>query len=331
MKTLVIGDVHGCYAELMDLLDQAALAAEDEIIAIGDIVDRGPDTPKVLDFFRSHPRARSLMGNHERKHIRSQRNEILPALSQIISRRQLGDGYPAAVAFMRTLPLFIDLPAALLVHGFWEPGVALAAQREQVLTGTLGGERYLTDHRDRPWYDDYDGPKPIVVGHRHYLENGQPLIVRDRVFAIDTGCVRGWRLTGLLLPGFALVSVPARENHWRRLVEQFTTSPGETPKWTDDGYGALFAILNQILAAHDSLLAELRADPSFDALPEREQANAYAVKAAGHPLEPWLHQARRGRLDVETLRRYFWWPERAENFAEAMRRTPSAPPASETP
>ena len=51
MKTFVIGDIHGCFAELQDLLDKAGIAEGDHIIALGDIVDRGPDTPQVLEFF----------------------------------------------------------------------------------------------------------------------------------------------------------------------------------------------------------------------------------------------------------------------------------------
>lgn len=96
MKTLVIGDIHGCYTELLDLLDLAGLAEGDQIIALGDIVDRGPETPQVLDFFRDHRNAHSLMGNHERKHVRWAHHEVKPALSQLISREQLGEAYPAA-------------------------------------------------------------------------------------------------------------------------------------------------------------------------------------------------------------------------------------------
>lgn len=45
MQTLVIGDIHGCYAELRALLDKAGLTEADHIISIGDCVDRGPETP----------------------------------------------------------------------------------------------------------------------------------------------------------------------------------------------------------------------------------------------------------------------------------------------
>jgi len=53
MGTLVIGDIHGCYQELQQLLDKAALTSADTIVALGDIVDRGPETPEVLRLFQN--------------------------------------------------------------------------------------------------------------------------------------------------------------------------------------------------------------------------------------------------------------------------------------
>lgn len=327
MQTLIVGDIHGCYDELQSLLDNAALSSEDEIIAIGDIVDRGPDTPKVLDFFRAHPRARSIIGNHERKHIRSHRGEIRPALSQVISRAQLGEGYPGAVAFMQTFPLFIELAEALLVHGFWEPGVPLAEQRENVLAGVMSGEEYLKRRYGWPWYDYYDGPQPIIVGHRQYLDDGKPLIVNDRIFAIDTGCVRGGALTGLILPGFRIISVPARENYWFRVSQTLAQAshfePDEIPQWDAQAEKHLAAIFSHILREHEKTLTELKADPSFDELAPRQQAKRYAGKVEGSPLSSWLHRARQGKLTIETLRRHFWHPERAEEFAETLKMLPA--------
>ncbi len=219
--TLVIGDIHGCYLELLDLLDRAGLGAGDEVLAVGDILDRGPDGPQVLNFFRTRPGAASILGNHERKHLRSARGEVEPAPSQQITRLQFGPAYPDCLAFLATLPRHRDLPDALVVHGFWEPGVPLERQRDTVVTGTLSGEHHLTRRLDRPWYELYDGPKPLIVGHRDYHGDGRPLVHRDRVFGLDTGCCHGGRLTGLLLPQFRLVSVPARADHWQRLQRDF--------------------------------------------------------------------------------------------------------------
>jgi serine/threonine protein phosphatase 1 len=233
MPTLIIGDLHGCAAELLDLLDKSGLASDDPIIAIGDLVDRGPDSAGVLRFFQHTPNARSILGNHERKHIRVLRGELPPAPSQIIARQQIGEAaYPAAVAFMDSLPRFLELPEAILVHGFWEPGVPLAEQHETVLVGTLSGEDYLRQRLPWPWYAHYDGPKPLIVGHRDYSDGRQqPLIYQDRVYGIDTRCCYGGSLTGLLLPDFRLISVPSRGDHWGTLQRRYSAlfTPGETP------------------------------------------------------------------------------------------------------
>ncbi|HJT79429.1 MAG TPA: metallophosphoesterase [Gemmataceae bacterium] len=219
--TLVIGDIHACYAELLDLLDAAGVGADEEILAVGDVLDRGPANAAALDFFRTRPGASTILGNHERKHLRSARGEVEPAPSQKITRAQLGDGYAACLSFLEGLPRHRELPEALVVHAFWEPGLPLERQRDTVLIGTLSGEGYLQKHYDRPWYELYDGPKPLIVGHHDYRRDGQPLVCRDRVFALDTGCCHGGRLTGLLLPSFRFVSVPARADHWRRTLEEF--------------------------------------------------------------------------------------------------------------
>src|ERR1043165_2223828 len=124
-RQIIIGDIHGCFDELQALLDAIGPAADDEIIAIGDIVDRGPASERVLEFFRDRRGARSIMGNHERKHIRSARGAIPAALSQKIVRDELAERYETWLAFMATFPRYLDLPNALLVHGFWEPRVAL--------------------------------------------------------------------------------------------------------------------------------------------------------------------------------------------------------------
>lgn len=230
-KRLIIGDIHGCFDEFQALLDLAGLGPDDEIIALGDFVDRGPATPQVLDFFRSHSNARSVMGNHERKHVRAFRGELKPALSQVISRSQLGEiRYPSDCEFMASLPRSIELPDALLVHGFMESGIPLDQQRDTVVIGTLSGEKHLERHYDRPWYELYDGGKPLIVGHHDYLGAGQPLVWKDRVFCIDTGCCHGNALTGLLLPDFQILSVPSRKDYWAEISATFLAANPQLQK-----------------------------------------------------------------------------------------------------
>lgn len=222
MRYFIIGDIHGCYNELQDLLAKAALNSDDQIIAIGDLVDRGLDSASVIEFFRDTPNADSIMGNHERKHIRWFDDQVEPAASQIITRKQIGeDIYPEVISYMSDLDQYMELPDALLVHGFYEPGVAIEDQRETVVVGTLSGEDYLRKRWSWPWYERYDGPKPLIMGHRDYTEKMQVLNYKDRVWGIDTRCVYGGSLTGLMLPGFDIISVPIRGNHWADLQRQY--------------------------------------------------------------------------------------------------------------
>ncbi|HEX2905355.1 MAG TPA: metallophosphoesterase [Phototrophicaceae bacterium] len=235
MRQLIVGDIHGCFDEFLELLDKAALASDDEIIAIGDVVDRGPESAKTLNFFRTQPHARLLLGNHERKHVRSFKGEIPPAPSQIITRHQLGvSDYPAACAFMESLPRYIQLADALLVHAFWEPGVPLTEQRDVVIVGTLTGEQYLKDKGYWPWYEQYDGDLPLIVGHRDYSGQMKATVYKDRVYGLDSRCVYGGSLSGLLLPDFKLISVRSRGDHWnivqRRYADLIPPAPEDEPE-----------------------------------------------------------------------------------------------------
>lgn len=308
MRRLIVGDIHGCWRELQELLDLAGPGEDDEIIAVGDVVDRGPDSASVLDFFRRRQGARSILGNHERKHVRGARGEAELAVSQRLVRDELGESYEEAVAFMAAFPLVLDLPEATLIHGFWEPGVALEDQQERFVVGTIKGELELWRRLGRPWWELYDREKPLVVGHHDYVRDGSPMIFEDRVFGIDTGCCYGGALTGLILPEFRVVSVRSHANYWgqacaalregRRRQEEAESRPAAR---LDD------ATVRQILARcrleAERLLAELRRDPAFIAAPPHLQGEMLRERVGRGPVATLLHLARRDELDVESLRR----------------------------
>ena len=123
------------------------------------------------------------------------------------------------------MPAYIKLPDALLVHAYYEAGVPLKKQRPDVITGSMVAEKYLAETYKRPWYQRYDRDKPLICGHRDWSGKMKPFIYKDRVFGIDTRCVYGGSLTGLWLPDFKLVSVPAREDHWLTFRERWTRPP----------------------------------------------------------------------------------------------------------
>ena len=125
MRTVVVGDVHGCFDELVELLDVVRLRADDLLVSVGDIVDRGPAPGAVVRLFRERPNSVVVMGNHERKHVRG-----IFSYAQEITRRQLGDRYGETVDWMRTLPYFFENEHVRVVHAAMLSGVPLAAQRE---------------------------------------------------------------------------------------------------------------------------------------------------------------------------------------------------------
>ena len=317
MKKLIIGDIHGCYDELMLLIDKANLSDNDQIIALGDIVDRGPDTLKVLDFFRNTPNTTSLKGNHERKHVNASKGLCKAAASQLFARKQIGEeNYDDALEYMDSLPNYIDLPEALLVHGFYEPGIKIVDQQENVIVGTMSGEFYLKNNYDKPWYELYDGIKPLIVGHLNYLHTGEPLIYNDKVFCIDTGAVRGGNLTGLILPEFKLISVKSKKDYWQEalkknkknalllLVEYFKDNP-DPEYWNLDKVRQLESysesdseaqdILKQLyehIAAYDfqQKLEDARESlfKQFGQMPESGPARGEYFKALNSKLDPSL-------------------------------------------
>ena len=340
-QRLIIGDIHGCWDELQALLDKAGLGEEAEIIALGDIVDRGPSSDRVFEFFSTHPQARSLKGNHESKHLKASEGKTKPALSQLITRYQLGEEcYPKALAYFATLPHYLELPEAILVHGMVEPGKPLEDQKPEILMGSLSGQRYMFTQYSRPWYELYQGEKPLIVGHMDYSGKAQPFNWQDRVFGIDTDCCRGGALTGILLPEFRIISVPSRGDHWsyvarahkdliseacrikelswdraKDLLEQWTSSSSEEEvphplldevrDLVEQGEYMLQVLYRYLTATCDNIIQQLRAEADFDHLSEREQGQLFAKRIGQTPLASLLHLARKGKLSRDVLRENF--------------------------
>jgi serine/threonine protein phosphatase 1 len=215
LKTLVIGDIHGCYNEMIDLIEKAGIDANDRIIALGDIIDRGPDSLSVLNFFMSRKNINSLLGNHEEKHIKVFTGKTNASPSQLKLIEQFSDSdYLNLVRFLENLPLFIELPEAILIHGLLEPGIPINHQKENILIGSMSGSIYMTKNYPKPWYEYDFGEKPIIAGHHDYSKEGKPLIINNKVFLIDTACCYGKNLSAILIPEMKIITVKSKKNYW---------------------------------------------------------------------------------------------------------------------
>jgi calcineurin-like phosphoesterase family protein len=307
---LIIGDIHGCHAELRDLLDRAGIGADDLVVSVGDLVDRGPEPGPVLDFFRARAASVVLMGNHERKHVRG-----VLSYSQQVTQAQLGGRYADDVAWMARLPYHLETDDVRVVHWGLYPGVPLDEVPEDVRAGTTSGDARLKERfGGRPWYDFYDDDKPVVFGHA--VVGPEPLIVRDRIFGIDTGACHGMRLTGLLLPERRIVSVPARTDHWKVVRAEWQAPVLRTLPWATMTFEQIDRKLAKLRDPElgDEVLEQIHAWVATlrGALPElRRRLEAEAARlgeeaepgraAAAHPAGSWLNRWRAGRLSPTHL------------------------------
>jgi protein phosphatase len=229
----IIGDVHGCYEELVDLLERLGyrFAPDCDVVPppgrkavfLGDLVDRGPMAPQVVELVRGMVTAGHALcvpGNHDAKFIRAARGHKVKqthGLTQTLEQYALWE--PGHVGSLATGADFLDrlvshyvlddgrlvVAHAGLAQAF--QGRSSGAVREFCLYGDVTGE---TDEEGYPirrdWAVNYRGPAKVVYGH---IVNPRPEWVNNTI-NIDTGCVFGGRLTALRYPELELVSVPAR-------------------------------------------------------------------------------------------------------------------------
>ena len=229
----VIGDVHGCRAELEDLLGKLGYEVlRDEegrpagahhparrAVFVGDLVDRGPDTPGVLRLVMGMVAARDALcvrGNHEEKMLKALRGRnvrVSHGLSEsLLQLDQEPEKFRARVgAFLDGLISHYVLDGGRLVvshAGLIEryQGRASGRVRSFCLYGQTTGE---TDEFGLPvrypWANEYRGRAMVLYGHTPVPE---PEWINNTL-CLDTGCVFGGRLTALRYPEREIVSVPA--------------------------------------------------------------------------------------------------------------------------
>lgn len=165
-RRIVIGDVHGHYDGLMQLLMAIAPSADDQVYFLGDLIDRGPKSFQVVNFVRESG-YRCLLGNHEQLLIDSFPNgNIAPNALHA----WLNSGGQATVSsydqpevllehleWMRSLPTYIDLGDYWLVHAGVHPRLPLSEQSVQELCWI----REEFHSSPQPYFAN----KTIITGH----------------------------------------------------------------------------------------------------------------------------------------------------------------------
>lgn len=206
-RTIVIGDIHGCYDELVDLLDKVDFGEQDRVIAVGDLIVKGEKNREVLDRFSTDERFSSVIGNHDRAMLHYWNGySISLESSQEKTRAELEPEEDRYAEYLSSLPYFIEIDSHLVVHAGLRPGVPLESQHPDDLTElrTMGPKP--ASKKGTPWYEVYDGDLMVLFGHWPAKEPRRAA----RAIGLDTGCVYGNRLTAYIIETGEIISVAAQ-------------------------------------------------------------------------------------------------------------------------
>ena len=223
-KLDIIGDIHGCYDELLLLLNKLGYDKEGnhpenrKLVFLGDLCDRGPKNLEVLDFVKSLVESRKaycVKGNHDNKLYKRLKDPSNIKLD-VTDNSTLIDIHNKDIEYIKGIRNFLkDIPPYLVFDdcnlvvshaGIKEEFIMKDSNRiyNFCLNGDTTGEN---DEYGLPirndWASLYKGNYIIVYGH---TPTYRP-IIKNRTYNIDTGCVFGGMLTAFRYPEKTLVSV----------------------------------------------------------------------------------------------------------------------------
>ncbi|MBU0903998.1 MAG: bis(5'-nucleosyl)-tetraphosphatase PrpE [Firmicutes bacterium] len=238
----IIGDIHGCYEELLELLKVLGYEQKNgtfihpdgrNLAFVGDAADRGPQSLAVWQLLFNLEDAKKLFycpGNHCNKfyrYLKGSNVQITHGLETTVAEfKQLTKSKQEEfrkrfIAFYEKLPFYnrLDNEKLIIAHaGIREDMIGQPIQKNIitfVLYGDISGEKHPDGRPVRKdWAKAYHGDALIVYGHTPVKEPRK----KNATINIDTGCVFGGKLTALLYPEMETVSVPSKQPY---IAEKF--------------------------------------------------------------------------------------------------------------
>ena len=216
-RIIAIGDIHGCHQEFTELLERLALTKDDQLILLGDLVNRGPDSCRVIDLARAS-RALSLLGNHELRLLNYRKSRDTAFLKEG-DQETFEKLRPEDWAYLEAMVLthYVEELNTVFVHGGflpnepWQKQPAHIVTRVQVINENGKPLKRAECPECPAWADLWNGPPFVVYGH-----TPRPEIYKLKwSVGIDTSCVMGGFLTAYVLPEKRFIQVKARKRYYQ--------------------------------------------------------------------------------------------------------------------
>ncbi|HJL01919.1 MAG TPA: metallophosphoesterase [Polyangiaceae bacterium LLY-WYZ-15_(1-7)] len=209
MKTLIVGDVHGCRSELEALIARCGLdPVADRLVLVGDLVAKGPDSKGVVELARGWGAgADAVRGNHDEHVLRWRRAvragepppKLRPAHQGVVDALEEDDwAYLEALPLWRRYEGLLPDRDVLVVHAGLDPATPLDAQEPANLMNmrSIADDGTVSKRVEggAPWASRWPGPELVVFGH----DALRGLQEHPHALGLDTGCCYGGRLSGAL-------------------------------------------------------------------------------------------------------------------------------------
>ena len=246
MRHLIVGDVHGCFEELMLLLEKTGYNPSlHKLILLGDLINKGPDSFKVLSWVRAQQKihcslrkrnkrpfrresqlygknkhniastdrktapvshVEALIGNHELKFMVALENQHTLSGALEKLRQDMGEKWREWLSWMKNWPIYIEEEDFLAVHGGIVPGEHPSQSKKEYLVNIRYWDGEGKD-MNNPTYPPWHEcyTGSKLVVYAHWAQQG--LKVKKNSIGLDTGCVYGGKLSGLWLPDRKLTQV----------------------------------------------------------------------------------------------------------------------------
>ena len=232
MRIFAIGDIHGCSTALQHLLTAIDLTPADQLVTLGDYVNKGPDTKGVLDQLVTLARTGQLIalkGNHEVRMLAARTQQALRVKDEVLLDRHTLTSYGIQANDTNAEHALTQIPDAhwqfvsIQCQDWWE------SERHIFTHANLDPHKPMAEQPKRKlFWEKFDNPQPhisgktLVCGHTRQ-KSGEPVNLGHAI-CIDTwACGEGW-LTGLEVNSGEIWQVNQRGNVKRAHVDAFHCS-----------------------------------------------------------------------------------------------------------